>query len=425
MPPAQPPKDPVDRFRKALDRGGVQGLEKAIQRVEKQATAAQKPFEKLASTLDDPRLRRAAASALAVEDATRKLNSQARERLDLEARRRSVISGGYAAELRANQLITKERERVEAMERRAQLGAKYGRFGGFLYGLERVRNDPLARAAMTLATGVGGAATAAAFRGFSGTVEWNRLQLELTLVSRELAGAMLPAIQFVTRALNSLRLLLESLTPRQQNLVMLGGLAFGGLAATALARIGLAGIGGTAAGMLLGGTPVAAAAGGASAGVAARAAGLARFGGAAFQAYEGYRGVQDISSEESQLRGLGRQAVTSFEKITGQDFIARNVFGLKRGSAAGQAFDAVFGTNENNPRNRPTASGRREDRRKVTLADAGLEEPGSARERLTTSLALVDAVKAGAQIEKPVDQQILDFLKETFGDKTPERPAFN
>lgn len=109
MPP--PRGDSVDRFRRALDKGGLAGVERAIGRVQKQAETAVEPFEKLAALLDDPRMRRAAGDALAAESALKKLNAQTRERLSLEARRASIVSGAYGTELRAQQLIARERER--------------------------------------------------------------------------------------------------------------------------------------------------------------------------------------------------------------------------------------------------------------------------------------------------------------------------
>ena len=435
---ARPPKDPVDRFRQALDKGGLSGLERAIQRVQKQAEAAQKPFAALAATMDDPRIRRAAGQALAVEDATRKLNSQARERLALESRRQSVLTGSYAAEPRANQLITKERERVEAMERRAQFGVKYGRFGGLMYAADRIRNDPLARAGMTVAAGVGGAATAAAMRGFSGTVEWNRLQLEVNLVSKELAGAFLPAIQVVTRGLQSLRAMLERLSVRQQNLLMLGGLVFGGLATMGLARMGLAGLmGGLGAGASAAGAAGAGAAGAGllsrvgmvgAVGAGALAAGtignnpfLGIGGGAAL----GFRFGGPVGALAGATLGAATSAPADRAGERPSDYYGRmrregrSMVGAAL-TTGGRAIARVFGAD---PEPAGGDAGPNSGRRRVTIADAGFEESGIARGRMINSLALVDAARAGAET-RTVEQQILDFLKETFGvGRAPPPPS--
>ena len=446
MPPSKPPKDPVDRFRRALDKGGLSGVSTAIGRVQKQAEAAQKPFEKLASALDDPRLRSAAGQALAVEDATRKLNSQARERLAIEARRQAVITGGYGRELRANQLINKERERVEAMERRARYDARFGALvGGIADRADRFRQSTAYRIGAATATGVGTAVAGAAMSGFSGTVEGNRLNLEMKLVSRELAGAFKPAIELVTKALRGLRERLEKLTPRQQNLLMLGGLGFGGLAAAGLARFGLGGAMGVARASLTGlgvlggaaasaggaaagsaaGTAAGAAAAGAGAGAAARASLLsraapfaARAGGAAYAGYQAFDQIQDIRSDPSTLRGIGRQSVRGFDFFAGGE-LAR-LAGYQSGGPLGQAYDAVFGAN---PTRTQAASpeqsqAQQAERRKVMIADAGFETAGSARDRFTTALAMVDAGDAN-KTPTTLLEDIKSFLVETFGGGSP------
>src|SRR6185295_4349268 len=104
--------DSVDRFRAGHARGGAAGLGAAIAGAGGLAQTAQRQFEAFANALADPALRKAAGEVLALEDATRSLNAQTRERLSLEARRQSVVSGSYQRELQSLKTLTRERERV-------------------------------------------------------------------------------------------------------------------------------------------------------------------------------------------------------------------------------------------------------------------------------------------------------------------------
>jgi hypothetical protein len=437
MAKARPPKDPVDRFRTALDKGGLAGIEKAIQRVGKQAEVAQKPFEKLAETLADPRIRRAAGEALAVEDATRKLNAQARERLSIESRRQSVINGAYGQELRANQLIAKERERVEALERRAQFGSRYGRLGGLMYHADALRNSALGRHGMAVATGIGGAAATAGMQGLQGTVEWNRLQLEINLMSKEIAGAFLPAIRFATRAAEQMRRAMEGFSIRQQHLLLLGGLAFSGLAMAGLARMGLAGLAGGLGGA---GAGAAGAAGGMLArvgAVGAAGAGAAALGivtnnplvGAAGGAALGFSRAGPLGALVGGVSAAAMSAPAEREGERPSEYLARMYRRSEDGgddrsmlgallATGGRSIAKVFGAEPE----RPGGRGPNPDRDRATLAQAGFEAPGSAFQRMTTTLALVDATRAGADRPITVEnmlKDIYDFMKETF----TNRPA--
>jgi hypothetical protein len=287
---------------------------------------------------------------------------------------------------------------------------------------------------MAVATGIGGAAATAGMQGLQGTVEWNRLQLEVKMVSRELAGALLPAIQLVTRGLQDLRRFMERLSVRQQNLVMLGTLAFGGLALAGLARMGLAGLMGGAGAAASGvGALGAGAAGGAlsrvgaigAVGVTALAAGamtdnpyLAMAGGAAAGwRYGGPLGALvgtvagGVAAAPSDREGERPSGYWSRMRAEGHDMVGSTLL------TGNRAIGRVFGLSPD-PAGGP-GSGPNPDRRMPTIADAGFEAPGSAFERITNKLAMVDAKEE----MKPIDQQILDFLRETFGKSTPPRPS--
>jgi hypothetical protein len=408
---AKPPKDPIDRIRLALDKGGLAGVGRAIERVAKQAEDAQKPFEKLAQAIDDPRLRRAAGEALAVADATRKLNDQARERLALETRRASVMSGAYGRELRAHQVITRERERVEAMERRAQFQSRYGRLGGAVaYHADTLANSRAARAAV----GVAGAGAALGVSGFSGTVEWNRLRLEIELVSRELAGAFRPAVEWATRAMNQLRMKMEGMSERQQNGLLLGGLALGGLATLGLARAGIGAVGLGGAARAIGGLG---AAGGALAahGLMTDNPMTAGLGGAAI----GWRVGGPIgalalgtasAAAAAPAHRPGERPFDYYDRMRGE---GASRFGAGFATGA-RAIATLFGATAKEP----GAPGAASDRRRVTIADAGFEGVGSARDRLTTALALVDA-NTSEKSERDILADIWKLLKETIAGGGP------
>jgi hypothetical protein len=74
-------------------------------------------------------------------------------------------------------------------------------------------------------------------------VEWNRFTTELQMINRELAGAFRPALLSATRGLGSIRKHLEKLGPEEQDRLMNAGLAVGGLGATHLALKRFAGVG--------------------------------------------------------------------------------------------------------------------------------------------------------------------------------------
>lgn len=303
----------------------------------------------------------------------------------------------------------------------------------------------LGGAAGAAVTGVAGAAVGAGLAGFRGTVEWNRLQLEIQMVSRELAGAFLPAIKFATGALQMLRKGLERLTPRGQNQLLLGGLAFGGLAAAGLARAGLGGLFG---GLFGGGAAVAGAAGaaGAARGLGLRAGLGLGLGGALASSY-GYGtevaaggaavgGLASLARGKGFLRGAGRiggpLALGSIaaEAVSGDYYTELRARGHSKltsivgaagggvmdflsGGAYGEAFrkrmgsgTGPFSSAEALSAFRGGAAAPDAKRRMVTIADAGFEASGSAFERLTTRLALSDA---GEEPKKEASDLLADI----------------
>lgn len=74
-----------------------------------------------------------------------------------------------------------------------------------------------------------------AYKGFQGTVEANKMDREIELLGREVAGAFKPVTDELTAAIRSLRQWMEQFTPRDQDKLMAGGLAVAGTAGVAKA----------------------------------------------------------------------------------------------------------------------------------------------------------------------------------------------
>jgi hypothetical protein len=365
------------------------------------------------------------------------------QKVSLAERESLVKEGVYAEGLKGQMRLQREQRKIEEMEKRAAYEARLGRrLGGIAYGADALGRSPfgaVARGAAGAAGMAGVAATGAAMHGFQGTVEWNRLQLEVDMVSRELAGAFLPAIQWATKGLQGLRNWLESLSQRDQNRLMLGAMAFGGVGAAGILARGAGAIGGGLAGgaALLGrfgsrAAPSIMAGGnwsgfGGASSAAAGAGMMSRAGSVAGKVVGGagavYAGVttmkeqyEDMSSDPNTMRAFGRQMLRAPDMLMGGE--AARMFGFKSGGPLGQAYDAAFGSNQNaGGGQQVTESG---SRRRVTLAAAGFEQSGAAFERVTNKLALTATGQEEKSTESLLDQ-IMGFLQTTFGKSAPPR----
>lgn len=366
-----------------------------------------------------------------VLDAGERMALQRKEQMVALAERESLVKEGtYAADLKAADRVLRKQKEVESLERRAGYEARMGRrLGGVAANLDAVSRNPVLRALLGGAGGVamaaGGAATAGAAKGFQGTVEYNRLTLELQMVSRELAGAFLPALQFATREVKAFRGMLEGLSPGQQNAVMTGGLALGGLGLARMLGVGgmatsafagLRGVAGAAGGGLMGmgnwgGVPGAASAGGSwlsrAGGAVARRAGPIGLGiGGAIDAYQGAQEVRQ-NGVTGAGRVLSQVADTAFRTSGNQ---ASGLMGVQRGGAINQLYDLFArGARQQVAEARsPTKSGANPDRRRITPADAGFEQSGSAFERITNRIALTGQDAGDSQ--ESLLRQIRDLL---------------
>lgn len=356
-------------------------------------------------------------------DAQERQSLQRQQQMVALAERESLVKqGAYAEELKGRDAILRKQKEVEALEKRAGYEARMGRrLGGIAANLDAASRNPILRALLGGAGGMamaaGAAATGGAAKGFQGTVEWNRLQLELQMVSRELAGAFLPAIQFATRELGAFRSILEGMSPGQQNAVMYGGLALSGVAAGKMLGVGgmvsgaikaVKGTAAVAAGGLMGmgnwggvqGLPPGAAP---ATGPMGRAGALAKAGG----------------------RLLGRLAPPVAMVAEGIDAAQhyraqsdKRVAGLRLGSYAlptplgdlyRQGTDSFGGSRQQvQERTVRAPEGANPDRRRVTWADAGFEASGSAFERVTNKLALTGQDAGDSQ--ESLLRQIRDLL---------------
>lgn len=352
-------------------------------------------------------LEQMAANAKALADGTADLKAKYGEYADVvekAARRnelfaRAVRDGTYDRHVRQMRALNDQYERLR---QRADAIARYGPRLGALLGNGTVQ---AAGRFGLYAAGAGVATVGAMARsGLSGTVEGNRMNLEAQLLSREVAGAFKPLTDGVTNATMKIRKWMESLSGTEQDMLMYGGAlvagtvalrallganAFGalaggaaGLAGRALGLGGAAGAGSSAATLAAAGAGGAAAAGGR--GLLARGAGfLARnaskvplVGAAVGGATSG-----DYGRFRAQGMGRGKAAFASLFLAGGEmvQSLTGDTDDLKKWR---EQQDKKYGLN---------------DHRAVTLADAGFESVGSGYDRLSTSLALVDASAAAAR----------------------------
>jgi hypothetical protein len=261
-----------------------------------------------------------------------------------------------------------------------------------------------------------------AMRGFNGTVEMNRLQTEIQMISRELAGALKPAIDITVQALKQFRQFLEGMSPAMQNRVALG---IGAVAANSVSKsllgIGLGGLAyktarygyNTVAGS---GAAVAAGTAGGINGTSAAAAGASRSLGARALGLGG--------------RLLGRVVVPVGLAMSAYDAATSGDYGHYRGKGDSQAYAGlksilhgltmgIFRGDRGG--GQLVTDGPNAERRRVTIADAGFQQAGGSYERMTTSLALRDAQDNGADT-RDIMQKIYDFMLVTFGDESKYSP---
>ncbi|HEY1191311.1 MAG TPA: hypothetical protein VGE74_26995 [Gemmata sp.] len=317
----------------------------------------------------------------------------------------SMRDGTWSRQAREMGRLTRE---YEKLRREAELTARYGgQVGGWLARHEKLLGGARAAAgyagAAALATGGG-----LVRQGFSGTVEQNRLGVEVKMLSREFAGAFKPVIDVTTKGTRELRKFMESLTPAGQNVVAFSGVALA--AAAALRFVGAGGLVRAGAGLLLSGGMSAAASVGAS--VAGSAAGTAVGTGVGTAA----GGAAAGAARKATLAGTARYAVRASPVAVGAYLAADAASGGDYGRlrrAGKTKFEATFASlgisaHETYHKIAPWGEGSapfdaeraRLDRlhpsdeslrRQVSVAGGGFEEVGSGYDRLNSAVSMVEA----------------------------------
>lgn len=340
---------------------------------------------------------------------------------------KAVEDGTYVRQARQLEQITRQYER---MRREAEMVAKYGETAGRF--LSR-HGGALSLAGGGLAA-ASGAGLGLARRGFQGTVEGNRFDLEMKMISRELAGAFKPLMDLATRAAGFARRRLERLDEGGQNLVA-GGLIAGG----ALTGGGVAGhflskfLTGRGLGEQL-----------------TRMAGRNPMG-SRDMARLGEHSAAEVAKRPGFLRRAARlggrtlravpylgTAATVLDASTGGDYGRMREAGKSRtasmmvaiGASMGDMYYSLAPWEKTNPLDEaranwdrkhgrapagaPTpaagaAPGPNPNRRVVTVAGGGFDEPGAAYDRLNAAISLAES-PAGAANGDAV-QVILDLFR--------------
>jgi hypothetical protein len=333
----------------------------------------------------------------------KKLNAQ-HEISGMKVRNAAMASGlADGSETKRVRTVERLNEQYARMQARAEAVAKYGerwgavmhKYGGALHTAGRV-GIGIAGAGVATATGL-------AYQGFSGTVELGKMQTEMQMLSREVAGVFKPLMTVMTKATRVTRKRLEHTDRSEQRTLMWGGVGLAGLTGARILGIPVAG-----PTMFL--LRRAGAVGGGS-GTAAM--GLKRAGVAGAVGYTLYDSGRDIATDPSTTRGLGRQSVRSFDMFFGGEGF--RAMGYKSGGPLGQLYDGIFGSNESNPRNAPPAASAPGAgpavRNMVTLAGGGWEESGQLFERLTTAIAKTEGEEdTSEEALGPVLKLIYDLL---------------
>lgn len=350
--------------------------------------------------------------------ANHKLADAIKRRTDLTRRQAAAASGEYAAELKGIREYQRELANVERLERRVALQSQYGsRLGGAVSAAERLGASRGARVAGGLAVAAAGTAIGMARSGFSGTVEQNRLDTELKLISRELAGSLKPAIDATTDGLQKFRKFLERLSPNQQNLLAAGVVGAAGVAGASAFSNRVLGMGlaeaGAAGASRLGGMGVRGAArGGAALAVGATLA-ASQFEEGGQNIYRGYKGTDQQLAELGQRKlaessRVGRVAASLAEDTFGKLGDVFGAWGKDRvslKSPADQAAEELMRRQKVN------------EHRNVTLAGGGFEEAGSAASRLASTFASREGID-GPMGERPE----VTFLKQIAENTRPAAP---
>lgn len=369
-----------------LEAKGIDEIDAKLERLVKQQENAADRQERLLRVMNDPRW----------QAAKRKAD-------DLKQTMQAIEKANKGAAEASKQHIT-NMQRLTSMGRMA---------GGAL-------------AAAGISVGIAGNVRA----GFSGTVEGNRLSNEVKLIQRELAAAFLPAMKWLTNTMRSVRQNMEALGGNGQTAVAAGLTAIGGYGAYRAAGF-VGNINRAATVMASGGTGSAVAGGvasGAAGGAAARGGMLARGGPYALAGTAAVAGtVGSLSSpggaaDLANQMGIGGKTGAILSGLTRMGPVGvlndlahgrkPSIMGIGAAMAVGDNPELMkkFGGEEF-----AKAYGKGSGHRKVTEADAGIDEIGSGYERVAQAVALQSAQDIddgkGGKPNNNTQERSLDMLK--------------
>jgi hypothetical protein len=361
-------------------------------------------------------------------------------------------------QLRDERQLAREQSAVLREARSLDLRQRYGAAGAAVARVEQGMRSPVGRALGNATLAAGATVGGMVQRGFSGTVEQNRLDFEMQLLSREFASAFKPIIELMTAGVTKLRRFMEGLDGAGQNLVMIGGMLAGAYGTARVARMagglvsGLASIGGGAGGAVAAGG--AAASGGllsrvmggaavAAGGTAVAAAGgmnMAALGATSATAATGAAAAQrataaptprptptapvaapggrmGLASQAGVAGGIGvaiAGGVEEYNRFSETGFTTRNVvnFGARSvdfldGGFTRRLLDDQMSRRGMAGGTAPSDGGRR-DRRDVTPNDFGYEEVGSAYRRASIGALSVNTDDGTGRSVTDMAQGIID-----------------
>jgi hypothetical protein len=286
---------------------GITDIDAELKKLKQSMGDAESAHAALLKSLNDPAYEKKARELMALKGHEADLARLEKTRIanqsrmaELQGRMRDVQSGQFAKQLSTGAGLARLEASVRDAERKAELRYKYGRSLGSVIGFGQ---DAMQSRAAGAAAAVGTTAFGAAMAGFSGTVEMNRFTTEITLVSREMASALKPALEFVTAGMSKLRRGMEQLDSSGQNAV--AALALLGATKFAAGRLGAVGS------FLSGGSAAAAAGVATAAGSGASGAAIAGTGAAGAAGLAGAKGRGGWAGQTMKSLGVWGAALAS------------------------------------------------------------------------------------------------------------------
>jgi len=342
--------------------------------------------------------------------------AHAEARAGLGERAALLGSGEYSRGVARRESLRAQEAVLAAAERKTELQTIHGRrVGGALYGLERARPGLLAAGA------AGAAGVGMARSGFAGTVEGNALAMEMHLLNREIAAALLPVLKDLTSAVRFVRKKFEGLSETGQDVVgygIAGAVGLGALGAAAgtiskvaggLSKIGrVLGLGGAAggtataaAGSMIGevvGTAGATAAGTTLAKSGGKAAGRMRY-------VKGVGWVAVATAAAARLASMDEgegKSIYQLQREAGGSKVTAGAISTMAGIVdffGGSDITKTFGMSTSADYKRELAGQKVRDlpdsHRNAHIADAGFEGFDETYQRVATATALQAATEQG------------------------------